>query len=106
MLIMSDFLGRAETNPGRSEARRAAMFVESSRFINEKKWVMGKFRWQEGYGAFSYSKSQTDRVARYVLNQKKHHEKRSFREEYTELLKRFEIAYDEKYLFDWIEDDD
>ena len=84
----------------------SAIKSNSSRFINEKKWVMGKFRWQEGYGAFSYSRSHTDRVVKYVLNQKKHHEKRSFREEYIELLKKFEVEYDEKYLFDWIEDDD
>ena len=74
----------------------------ASRFINEKKWVMGKFRWQEGYGVFSYSRSHIDNVVRYILNQKKHHEKRSFKNEYVELLKRFGISYDEKYLFDWI----
>jgi len=84
----------------------SAIKSNSSRFINKKKWVTGKFRWQEGYGGFSYSKSQIDRVVKYILNQKKHHEKRSFREEYIELLKKFEVDYDEKYLFDWIEDDD
>ena len=83
----------------------SAIKSNSSRFINKKKWVMGKFRWQEGYGAFSYSRSHIDRVVKYILNQKKHHEKRSFRDEYIELLKRFEIEYDGKYLFDWIEDD-
>ncbi len=84
----------------------SAIKSNSSRFINEKKWITGKFHWQEGYGAFSYSKSHIDRVVKYVLNQKKHHGKRSFREEYIELLKKFEVEYDEKYLFDWIEDDD
>ncbi len=75
----------------------------SSRFINEKKWIMGKFCWQKGYGVFSYSRSQIDTVIKYILNQKKHHEKRSFKDEYIELLKKFDIPYDEKYLFDWIE---
>jgi len=75
----------------------------SSGFINDKKWFHGKFHWQEGFGAFSYSRSQIDRVIKYILNQEKHHEKRSFREEYIKLLKKFEIAYDEKYLFKWLE---
>ncbi len=75
----------------------------SSRFINEKKWAMGKFHWQKGYGVFSYSRSQIDEVIKYILNQKRHHEKRSFKNEYIELLKKFNISYDEKYLFDWIE---
>ncbi len=75
----------------------------SSRFINKKKWVMGKFNWQKGYGAFSYSRSQIDSVIKYILNQKEHHAKRSFKDEYIELLKKFSIEYDEKYLFDWIE---
>lgn len=75
----------------------------SSKFINERKFVKGKFAWQEGYGAFSYSHSQIDDVYKYILNQQEHHKKKTFKEEYMELLKRFEVEFDEKYLFDWIE---
>jgi REP element-mobilizing transposase RayT len=75
----------------------------SSNFINENRWVKGKFNWQEGYGAFSYSRSQIDRVAKYILNQEEHHRKKSFKDEYLELLEKFEIEYDERYLFDWME---
>jgi len=75
----------------------------SSNFINEHKFVRGKFSWQEGYGAFSYSYSQVNSVYNYILNQEKHHKKKTFRAEYLEFLKRFEIDYNEKYLFDWIE---
>ncbi len=75
----------------------------SSNFINEKKWIKGKFSWQSGYGAFSYSRSQIDKVYNYILNQEKHHKKRTFREEYIELLKKFEIEFNEKYLFEWID---
>jgi len=75
----------------------------SSGFISDKKWVPGKFQWQEGFGAFSYSRSQVDTVSAYVLNQEEHHRKQTFREEYIDLLNRFNVQYDEKYLFDWIE---
>lgn len=64
---------------------------------------MGKFNWQEGFGAFSYSRSQIDVVIKYILNQEEHHKKKSFKEEYLDFLKKFEIEYDEKYLFEWIE---
>ncbi len=74
----------------------------SSNFINENKLVHGKFSWQEGYGAFSYSQSHIDKVYQYILNQEEHHKKQTFREEYIGLLKKFEIEFDEKYLFDWI----
>jgi len=77
--------------------------ANSSGFINERKFVRGKFNWQTGYGAFSYSQSQKDSVIKYIMNQEKHHAKRTFKEEYLELLRRFEIEYDEKYLFEWIE---
>lgn len=73
--------------------------VESNQFINSKRWINGKFKWQNGYGAFSYSHSHIDRVAKYVLNQELHHKKRSFREEYLLLLEKFNISFDEKYLF-------
>ena len=75
----------------------------SSNFINEKKWVKGKFAWQEGYGAFSYSHSQIENVYNYILNQEEHHKKTTFREEYIDFLKNFRIEYNEKYLFEWIE---
>lgn len=75
----------------------------SSNFINDKKFVKGKFSWQDGYGAFSYAHSQINNVYQYILNQEKHHRKKSFREEYLEFLKKFEIEYEEKYLFNWIE---
>lgn len=77
--------------------------ANSSAFINENQFVRGRFNWQEGYGAFSYSKSQIDIVAKYVLNQEKHHRRRTFKEEYVTLLDRFEVEYDERYLFEWIE---
>ncbi|MCX6165104.1 MAG: IS200/IS605 family transposase [Ignavibacteriae bacterium] len=75
----------------------------SSKFINDNKWMFGKFNWQEGFGAFSYSRSQIDSVIKYILNQEKHHKKKSFKEEYLEFLKIFEIEYDKRYLFDFIE---
>lgn len=75
----------------------------SSKFISEQKWVKGKFQWQEGYGAFSYSHSQLDAVIHYINNQEEHHKKRGFREEYVEFLKKFNVDYDEKYLFKWVE---
>jgi len=75
----------------------------SSKFINDNKWITGKFAWQEGFGAFSYSQSHIDRVVKYILNQEQHHKKKSFKEEYLQFLKKFEIDCDEKYLFEWIE---
>lgn len=77
--------------------------VESNEFINSKKWIPGRFSWQEGYGVFSYSQSHIDRVVKYVLNQEKHHQRSSFRQEYLALLERFEISFEEKYLFDFVE---
>ncbi|MDP3358894.1 MAG: IS200/IS605 family transposase [Lutibacter sp.] len=75
----------------------------SSKFINDNKWVNGKFNWQEGFGAFSYSRSQIDTVINYIANQEVHHNKMSFKEEYIGFLKTYEIDYDENYLFEWIE---
>jgi REP element-mobilizing transposase RayT len=77
--------------------------ANSSKFINDKKWVKGKFQWQDGFAAFTYSKSQIDKIIKYILNQPQHHKKKTFKEEYLDLLKKFEIEYDEKYLFEWIE---
>jgi REP element-mobilizing transposase RayT len=70
----------------------------SSLWINKKRLVIGKFSWQEGYGAFSYGKSQIDRVVKYIEQQEKHHKKRDFAEEYLELLKLFDIEFDERYI--------
>ena len=74
----------------------------SSGFINEKKWIVGKFHWQEGFGAFSYAKGQVDTAIRYIQNQEEHHSRKTFKEEYFEYLKEFEIEYNEDYLFEWI----
>ena len=75
----------------------------SSKFINDKKWMTEKFNWQEGYGAFSYSKSNVDLVVKYILNQEEHHKNKSFKNEYIDFLEKYEIEYDSKYLFEWIE---
>jgi REP element-mobilizing transposase RayT len=75
----------------------------STNFINEKKLVKGKFSWQEGYGAFSYSHSQINDVYNYILNQEEHHKKKTFKEEYLEFLNKFDIPYEERYLFEWID---
>lgn len=74
----------------------------SSKYINEKGFVKGKFSWQEGYGAFSYAQSHIEQVYQYVMNQEKHHQKVTFKEEYLEFLRKYEVEYDEKYLFDWV----
>jgi len=73
----------------------------SSSFIKDKKWGNHLFSWQEGFGAFSYSKSQSKNVVNYVLNQPLHHRKVTFKEEYLEFLKKYEIEYNEKYLFEF-----
>jgi REP element-mobilizing transposase RayT len=76
----------------------------STNFINEQKYVDKRFQWQEGYGAFSYAHSQINDVYQYILNQEAHHAKKTFHEEYLDFLQKFEIEYDERYLFDWLED--
>ncbi len=75
----------------------------SSKFINEKRYLRNRFNWQEGYGAFSYSHSQIKRVYNYILNQEIHHRKKTFREEYLELLKKFEVDFKSDFLFEWLE---
>jgi len=75
--------------------------TNSSKWINENRFVKEKFRWQEGYGAFSYSRSQRNRVINYIANQKEHHAKVSFQEEYMDLLEKFQIEFDDKYIFDF-----
>ena len=76
----------------------------SSNFINDKKFVRNKFSWQEGYGAFSYAQSQIEQVYNYILNQEEHHHKNTFKEEYLDFLQKFEIEYNEKFLFEWLEE--
>jgi len=75
----------------------------STNFINNHAWINGNFNWQDGYGAFSYSHSQVENVYNYILKQEEHHHKQTFKEEYTDFLKKFEIEHDVKYLFEWIE---
>ena len=76
----------------------------SSNFINKSRFVNGKFSWQEGYGVFSYSHSHIEKVYNYILNQEKHHQKKTFKEEYMEFLHKFQVEHDEQYLFEWIEE--
>jgi len=75
----------------------------SSKWINEKKFIKEKFEWQQGYGAFSYSKSQVSTVIAYIQNQELHHQKLTFLEEYKSFLEKFEIDYDERYIFKELE---
>jgi len=76
---------------------------DSSKWINQNKLAKGKFSWQEGYGAFSYSKSQLPRVIKYIQNQQEHHKTKTFREEYLTLLEAHGVDYDERYIFKPIE---
>jgi REP element-mobilizing transposase RayT len=75
----------------------------SNSFINYKKLTASNFHWQEGFGAFSYSQSHIDYVVKYINNQKQHHTKQTFKDEYLDSLQKFAIEYDEKYLFEWID---
>ena len=74
--------------------------ANSSKWINEKRWVVGRFEWQTGFAAFSYAHSQLDVVVRYIKNQEAHHSHQTFREEYLAFLKRFDVPYNPKYVFD------
>jgi REP element-mobilizing transposase RayT len=77
--------------------------ADSSTHVNKNRWVRGKFSWQEGYGAFSYGHSQLDTIISYIQNQEKHHRRRSFKNEYLGLLRKFDIAFEDKYVFDFLE---
>jgi len=77
--------------------------ASSSKWINDHHLVKGKFSWQEGFGAFSLSRSQRDPAIRYIMNQEQHHRRRTFRGEYLDLLKKFQIAYDDRYVFEFYE---
>ncbi len=73
----------------------------SSKWINENRFVAGRFEWQAGYSAFTYARSQRDTVIKYILNQKEHHRTTTFREEYLKILEKFEIEYNPKYIFEF-----
>jgi putative transposase len=76
--------------------------ASSSKWLNEKRLIPNRFSWQDGYGSFTYSKTQIDDVIKYILQQPVHHKKKSFKEEYLELLRKNDIKYSDDYLFDWI----
>lgn len=77
--------------------------ANSSKWVNSKQFTKGKFQWQEGFGSFSVSQSQQDKVIEYIDTQERHHQKLSFKQEYLEFLGSYKIEYDEKYVFDWLE---
>jgi len=74
--------------------------AKSSKYINDHKLTNERFEWQKGYGVFSYSQSQVDRVYKYIMNQEEHHRKIIFKDEYQDLLKKFNVEYDEQYIFE------
>ncbi len=93
-----------ELNPNLKIADIMRMLkATSSKWINDNKKVKGRFQWQEGYGAFSYSRSQRNDVINYIMTQEEHHSKKTFREEYLDLLKKFEIEFKDEYLFEFYE---
>lgn len=73
----------------------------SSKWVNDNRFVLGKFQWQNGYGAFSYSRSQRNDVINYIINQEEHHENKTFKQEYLEMLRKFEIDFRAEYLFEF-----
>ncbi|MEO5600945.1 MAG: transposase [Cyclobacteriaceae bacterium] len=75
--------------------------ASSSKWINDNKFLKGRFQWQEGYGAFSYSRSQRNAVIQHIVNQEAHHKNLTFRAEYLDLLKKFEIAFKNEYVFEF-----
>ena len=77
--------------------------ANTSKFINEKKWINGRFQWQEGYGAFSYSQSHIGNVINYINNQEEHHKSKTFRQEYLNFLETYQVEFSDQYLFEWYE---
>jgi len=77
--------------------------TNSSKWINENRFVPGRFSWQEGYGAFSYAHSQRNEVIQYIIHQQEHHKEKTFREEYLGMLNKFEIMFDDHYVFEFYE---
>jgi putative transposase len=73
--------------------------AKSSKYINDRSLTPSRFEWQDGYGVFSYSQSQVDKVYKYIQNQEAHHKKQTFRDEYLAFLKKFKVEYDERYIF-------
>ncbi|MCW3106389.1 MAG: transposase [Segetibacter sp.] len=87
-------------NPAQSISNMMQLIKgDSSEWINKEKLTQRKFHWQDGYGAFSYSKSHVDTVVKYILNQQEHHKKVTFLDEYLQMLKSFDVTYDERYIF-------
>jgi putative transposase len=76
--------------------------VQSSKFVNENKFLKQKFQWQEGYGAFAHSRADRSKVIDYIINQENHHRKMTFKEEYLKILKQMEVDFDARYLFDFL----
>jgi REP element-mobilizing transposase RayT len=76
--------------------------AKSSKYINDNQLTKSKFSWQEGYGVFSYSQSQIDSVYKYIQNQKEHHKKQNFNEEYLNFLNKFNVKYEERYIFEYL----
>ena len=81
----------------------SAVKANSSKWVNEQRFLESKFQWQAGYGAFSYARSQRDIVIRYIMNQEAHHRTKTFKKEYLKMLNDFEVKYDDKYLFEFYE---
>ncbi|HMG81924.1 MAG TPA: IS200/IS605 family transposase [Ferruginibacter sp.] len=89
-------------NPDQSIANLVKELKQSSNnFINENKFTKITFNWQEGYGAFSYSRSSIDNVVEYIYDQPKHHKTKTFKEEYISFLEKFDITFDQQYLFEF-----
>ncbi|MCP5061786.1 MAG: IS200/IS605 family transposase [Ignavibacteriae bacterium] len=92
-----------ELNPKNSVSEISRIVkANSSKWINENNFTRNKFKWQKGYGTFSYSRSQRNKVIKYIINQEKHHKKISFKDEYLDILTKFDIQHDKKYLFEWV----
>jgi REP element-mobilizing transposase RayT len=83
-----------------------AIKAGASNFINRKRWLMGRFSWQAGFGAFSYSHSQLTAVIRYIQNQEQHHARKTFHDEYLTMLEKFNVPHDERYIFKPVEKED
>jgi putative transposase len=98
------FFGR---NPSISTSETVSAIKKSSAwFINEQRWFPGQFKWQDGYGAFSYSRGQINDVYNYVAGQEEHHKTKRFRDEYVEMLKVEQIEFDKRFLFDFFDEID
>jgi putative transposase len=78
--------------------------TSSNKWINDQQFTAQKFDWQKGYGVFTHSKLQVDTICKYIENQEEHHKKRTFREEFIEILQRNDMEYEEKYLFEFFDD--